>query len=433
MIKLPLSIITQALSLLTLMPSTGLLQPALADSDCSSVIEDIQIEGNKKTQARYLLKWSELQSGQTVSQRDLDRSQQKILNTGLYIDAIVEHNGLCQPNTRLTLRVREKHYHLVYPRLSRNGDGDIDKGIRYRGHNLFGIDQSLSLLLSRKDYASGNSANRIKIDYELNFYELPYQLRWYYYTTDTELVHTADVLTAAPVIEKDEELALLLGRNWQTDVFNQPITVLFKLEMHNKSLSGSDPEINTMPGDFHSFGIQLEYDKVKDLVYRRTGHYHTMEIKRGLEAIGSDSEATQFQLEARYYHPINELDNLNARLIMSLASGKIFNQYNYTVGGAGTLRGIESGLYYGNGLWQANLEYVIGYRRWPSFRTALFSDIGNVFKDAKNLNSDDWKQTFGIGLRWKLTSYVNTDLIIDFAYDPDSHYSKVYAATSLLF
>lgn len=425
--------ISQPLSLLALTLSLVLIRPAVAETDCSAMIQDIQVEGNEKTQAKYLIKWSELQIGQPVSQRDLDRAKQKILNTGLFIEAEVADNGLCQSQTVLTLKIREKHYHLIYPRLSRNGDGDIDKGIRYRGNNLFGTDQSLSLLLSKKDYVSGDSADRIKIDYELNLYELPYQLRWYYYAADTVLADTLDTLTQETVVEKDKQLAFLVGRDWHVDFFNQPIAVLAKLEMHNKSLSGSDPDIQTMPGDFHTIGIQLEYDKVKDEVYRRTGHYHTMEIKRGIYSIGSDSDATQVKLEARYYHALNDLDNLNARLIMSLASGKIFNQYNYTVGGAETLRGIESDIFYGNGLWQANLEYVIGYQRWPSFRTALFTDVGNVFKDAKYINDHDWKQTFGIGLRWKLTSYVDTDLIIDYAYDPDSGYSKIYAATSLLF
>ena len=84
-------------------------------------------------------------------------------------------------------------------------------------------------------------------------------------------------------------------------------------------------------------------------------------------------------------------------------------------------------------MWLASIEYVKGYQRWPSFRSAFFSDISNVFEDATTLNSDDWEATLGFGLRWKLTSFVDTDLVLDYAYDPRSGFSKVYGSTSLLF
>ena len=119
--------------------------------------------------------------------------------------------------------------------------------------------------------------------------------------------------------------------------------------------------------------------------------------------------------------------------MLELASAKVFNEYNYSIGGSNTIRGIKENSQQGNALWLANIEYVIGNQRWPSFRTALFCDISNVFEDATTLNSDDWNATLGIGLRWKLTSFVKTDLVIDYGYDPQTDYSKIYASTSLLF
>jgi hypothetical protein len=75
----------------------------------------------------------------------------------------------------------------------------------------------------------------------------------------------------------------------------------------------------------------------------------------------------------------------------------------------------------------------VSSRRWPSLRTAFFTDIGRAFEDYTQVNNHDWQQTFGLGLRWKLKSYVKTDLNIDYAYAPDSGFSKIYASTSLIF
>ena len=172
---------------------------------------------------------------------------------------------------------------------------------------------------------------------------------------------------------------------------------------------------------------------MSDLIYRRTGHYYSLELSKGSSILNSDFNAYRIRFETRYYHALNLLDNLNTRFIVDYSSEKIFNQYNYSIGGASSVRGIESGSISGNNLYLANIEYVIGYKNWPSFRTSLFTDIGYLLEDSSYLDKDKWQQTIGAGLRWKLKSFVKTDLVIDYAYDPKSEYSKFYLSTRLVF
>jgi outer membrane protein assembly factor BamA len=421
-----------------LSPITRLLQVVLisflplinahAGVDCTTSIQSIEIKGNNKIQPEYLLKWSNLHTGQQISQSDLIRARQDILNTGYFSEVSLLHDGLCRDKATITIQIKEKRYHLIYPRLSRNGDGDIEKGLRYRGYQLFGVDQNLSILVARKDYADGNTADRLGIDYELNLLNLPYLLRWGYQTIETLLTDTIN-----PVIVQDEEFSFLVGREWHTPWTTHPVGVFTKLNLHAKSSDGTDTNVDIDSGDYNTIGAKLEYNRVNDEVIRHTGYYYSIELSKGLNSLASDSTAYRLRFETRYYHALNQLDNLNARFIFDLTSEKVFNQYNYSIGGSDSLRGIERGSITGNNLWLTNIEYVIGYKQWPSFRSSLFTDVGYVFKDYTSINDHDWRQTVGFGLRWKLTSFVKTDLVIDYGYDPKNNFSKIYLSTSLPF
>ena len=396
--------------------------------DCTATIRHIEVSGNKVTQRDNLIKWSGLKVGSRLTAANVILAKQKLLDTGLYREVNVSTDDLCEPEVDISISIVEKRYQLIYPRLSRNGDGDIDKGITYQGSNLFGSDHTLKVTASKKDYASGDSAERIVFSYDMPLSSQPYLLRWSGGSIDTLLSHTAQ-----NVIESDQSFAFLVGRDWHNDNFTQPVQVFAKFNLQQKSLSQPSSQTDLLPGYYNTIGIRLEYDDVHHEKFRRYGKFYALEINRGMEFIQTDFEVSHLQLEARYYHRINSLDNFNSRFIVALASGDVFNQHNYSMGGNSTLRGIESDSVSGNNLWQGNLEYVIGFNKYRGFRLSLFSDVGNVFDDHSQINDHDWQQTFGIGMRWKIQSFVNTDLVIDYAQDSDTGFSKIYASTSLNF
>jgi outer membrane protein assembly factor BamA len=395
---------------------------------CSSTLSSIQVIGNKITREDYLIKWSGLTIGTPFSAEQIQIARQKLFDTGLYREVEIFAENLCLPMTSVTILVEEKHYNLVYPRLSRNGDGDIDKGLTYQGSNLFGADHTFKLTLSQKDYVNGDTADRMKFSYDWPMTAKPYDVRFLATSTETLLADTIENIT-----ETDQSFSFLVGRDWLSNPFDKPVTVLVKLTLQEKSLDQPSADLTLEPGLYNTLGIRLEYDDVHNEKYRRYGHFYALELNRGIPALGTDFETSLFSLEARYYYRLNALDNLNSRFIFAFTSSKTFNEYNFSMGGANTLRGLESDTITGNSLWQGNVEYVQGFRRWPSFRLALFTDFGNVFKKVTQFNDHDWQQTVGLGLRWKIESFVNTDLVLDYAYDPDTAYSKIYASTSLVF
>ncbi len=401
---------------------------AQAGSSCSSTIRAINVSGAKVTKQQNLIIWSGLQVGQQVTATDLLLARQELFDKGLFKEVSIEQDAVCADSVTITITIEEKFYHLVYPRLSRNADGDVSTGIRYRGSNLFGADQSLKIRYTEKDYDSGDEKVQADISHRIPMISQPYTIRWSAKTSER-----LDNDNGNEIQEITDGFKINVERDWLTNPFSKSVTVQTELRFEQLELEGDYQALNTVPGNYNTLGISVVYDDIHEEKYRRYGQYYKLELAKGLSVLDSDFFATQIEAAATWLMPLNPTDNLNTRIIIELSSDKVFNEYVYSIGGYEKSRGIEEGSKSGNALWIANIEYVKGYQRWPSFRTALFTDISNIFEEATTLNSDDWNATLGVGLRWKLTSFVDTDLVLDYAYDPQTGFSKVYGSTSLLF
>ncbi|MCG6890639.1 MAG: BamA/TamA family outer membrane protein [Gammaproteobacteria bacterium] len=411
--------------LIALFP-TALLAEVQANS-CSAIIERFEYEGNKVTRAEFLLQRSGLVPGQRLDSVAIERARQEIYDTGLFRKVEIRVDDLCQARTTVTIRVRERYYQLFYPRLSRNADGVIEKGWKYQGNNLFGADHTLEATISERDYQSGQTTQETKFNYDWPMLETPYDLRFSLSRTSSLVTEDEDITSFS------DSFSFLVGRDWLSNPLGHPITILAKINSQHRYWDEDAPADTLGLGNYATLGLRLEYDDIHEEKYRRYGRFFAMEFNRGIYELGSDIDAAHFSLEARLYYRLNDFDNLNSRYLLSLASEDVFDSPNYSFGGAYTLRGIDSDEVTGNGLWQANIEYLKGFASMRNFRLAFFTDIGNVFDKYNQFNDHDWHQTVGLGLRWKIQSFVNTTLVIDYAHDPDSGFTKVYGGTSLIF
>ena len=97
------------------------------------------------------------------------------------------------------------------------------------------------------------------------------------------------------------------------------------------------------------------------------------------------------------------------------------------------MRGLEDFDERGDALVFGNLEYIFAYRRYPGVRHTLFLDFGNVYDDFNEIDPGDLHYTIGTGFRWKIESFVRTDLFFDYGYDLEEEAGKLYGGTSLNF
>ncbi|MCP4469823.1 MAG: hypothetical protein GY815_03910 [Gammaproteobacteria bacterium] len=115
------------------------------------------------------------------------------------------------------------------------------------------------------------------------------------------------------------------------------------------------------------------------------------------------------------------------------AIGRPIDYLNYGIGDSSNMRGLEGVDERGDARWFSNLEYVFSYRKKPAIAHTLFVDIGNVYDNLNDVDFTDLRYTMGTGFRWKIESFVKTDLFLNYGYSPEEREGKLYGGTSLNF
>lgn len=394
-------------------------------------VSEIDVLGNKKTQSRFVILWSKIEINQPLNQAMLDQARQEILNKELFKEVTVKAVA-SGDKVKVVISLKEKRYTLLLPRFRRNSDGDIKYGLRLTMDNLNGGDQTLRALVERGEASTGEESSRYRIEYRIPQYGRPYE---YYMAFGQEIANTEDAATGFTNEVYNDFISFSVSRNWYVFNLRQPLKLFTGFTYQRIKLREPYPEEldKTEPGKYNRINLNLEYDDINYETYRRTGRRYFFTYQQGLEVLNSDYDTSLFEMDARFYHPINELDNFNYRLFVGLSNHTAFNDENYNIGSARTLRGISRDSFSGDALLFGNFEYIKGFRKYRKFRTSAFIDIGNVYEDIKSIDITDLRVGVGLGLRWKAVSFVRTDLVVDVGYDIDTGNIKFYAGTRLNF
>ena len=410
---------------------SGLFQGTLSANEhlFGNPISEIRVQGNRKTRSELVIVWSELKIGQILSQDILNLARQNILDFELFKQVSVEAAS-DDGRVIVNISLEEKYFTLVLPTLRRNADGDVKTGLRLRMHNLNGANQTLSAVVEKADLSTGETSKRYRVSYQLPQYSKPYEYQFSVSqsTTNTEEAGFSNV-------EYEDFFLLAIERDWHTSISPRPLTLTISAIYQEISLREPYPPVlnELEAGRFNRLGLRIEYDDVHYEKYRRYGRYYSLTYQQGLESLGSDYRSNITELDARHYYRLNPLDNFNSRVFAGYAHDAPFNRSYYNIGSADTLRGLEREAFSGDVLVFANLEYIKGFSQYPSFRTSLFLDIGNVYDNPKGVDFSDLRTSIGLGIRWKIASFVHTDLFIDWAYDTETGESKAYGGTSFNF
>ncbi len=393
-------------------------------------IIQFRISGNIQTQREYLLHWAELREGQILTIELLNKALQELRDTDLFKTIRFQTETLENGELTLHIIVEERRSWLLLPRFSRNSDGDIKTGLRLRMYNLQGADRSLDILVQHEDEADGDDADEFRIRYKIPLLTRPYDLAWQanHIIKDTE----EDGF-------KNEEIINFLGfsvsRDWNTETFKTPLTVKTGIAFEDRNLDEPYPESIEAreEGMFNRIRLGLELDGVHRDRYRRFGNLYGIGIQHGFDWLGSDYDATIVDLEAISFNRLNRFDNFNYRIILEVSNNSPFDYPHYSIGGGSTIRGLEGFDERGDARWFTNLEYLVSYKKKPAIAHTFFVDFGNVYEKLEDIDVTDVHYTLGTGVRWKVESFVKTELFLDYGYNPEEQDGKLYGGTSLNF
>jgi len=393
-------------------------------------IDQFRISGNVKTQRKHLLKWSELRIGQKLTIPALKNAQQELRDTDLFKTIRFQTETIENGELTLHIIVEERRSWLLLPRLSRNSDGDIKTGLRLRMHNLQGADRTLDILAQQEQESDGDDAEELRIRYEIPLYSRPYDLTWQvnHVIKNTEEDGFENVVTI-------NSFAFAVSRDWEPTLFTTPLTVRTTIALEDRALDEPYPESIEAreAGMFNRLRLGFEFDAVHRERFRRFGSFYGVGIQQGFDWLGSDYDSTIVDFEAIGFNRLNRYDNFNYRFIFEVSNNSPFDYPNYSVGGGSSIRGLEDFDERGDARWFSNLEYVFSYRKKPAIAHTLFVDLGNVYEDLDDVDFTDFHYVVGTGFRWKIESFVKTELFLDYGYSPEEQDGKLYGGTSLNF
>ena len=408
-------------------------QASLAGVNANAIglpIDQFRVSGNVKTQEKYLLQWSGLRIGQILTLDALNYALQELRDRDLFKTIQFQTERFENGELTLHIIVEERRSWLLLPRVDRNSEGDIKTGFRLRMYNLQGADRSLSVLAQQEQETNGDDSDQLRVSYEMPLYEKPYDLGWQYFRVVENTVREDFVN-----IETVNYFSFGVSRDWHLREFSTPLTLATAIAFEDRDLDQPYPDSIEAreAGSYNRLRLALIYDDVHREPYRRYGNYYAFSISQGFEWLGSDYDSTVFDFEINGFKRLNLFDNFNYRLVVEVSNNSPFNYLNYDIGGGSNIRGLEDYPVRGDARWFSNLEWVLAYRKHPGVAHTLFLDLGNVYDHLEDIDVTDVKYTVGTGFRWKIESFVKTNLFLDYGYDVEGQQGKFYAGTSLNF
>lgn len=414
----------------------GLMASAWAD-ETPETISEIRFLGNKTTKPEILLQEMLVRVGDPADPALIEQSRQAIMDLGLFksvrADLLVAPAGPV-----LQIRVKEKYYYLVIPKLNRSDDG-VGLGAQLRLDNIAGLNQQLKFTYEQEktDASSSGKQDVFSLLYTYpRMFGSPYLLEIEGGVERLPL----EVLSGETVTAGYERTASFAGfkftrwlnltgpsQGWQVGG-----GLVWRQQTH-RHLSGT-PDLYRDGTGVGAVGL-IEYRKVHDYLYSRGGQNYGFNVEFGLSGLGSDTDYTREVLYYRGYWPVFDWPhhNLDVQLQLGLSNDRLFDTDAYALGGSGSLRGYKAGSVTGNAFMLTNVEYLAPLFGYYPLRGVVFADVGNAFPGNRDIGFSDLKWSTGLGLRLKLKAFVRLDLRVDVAYAFDTNETKVYASSKQMF
>ena len=401
-------------------------------------IISIEIEGNEKTVEQVISQELVIKEGEEFDPEDIELSRQNIMDMGLFRS--VEATTIRTPEgVEVTFVVDEKRFWYLVPVFSRGSDGDITWGARLQMDNLFGKNNNLTLRAKEKQFKDTDIQTERTLELE------------YGYPRIFGSVYDFGVQFDYDEADIEEKRGTLQG-----DYYRERFSVGFKIfkwltttgpskgyrmalgvrsDDYDHEYLGGDPGLFT-DLRVNSLITGVEYIDVIDHGAYRSGLHYGFQAEAAASAFGSDATHGLLNMFYRKYTPLDpdKRSNLNIQGRFGNMTESIFGDSTFQVTGGSSIRGYRRDSIEGDTFYIANFEYLRGIRNRENLRWAGFVDIGNAFEDLTEFSFSDPKVGAGVGLRWKIRSFVRTDLRLDIAQGLGSDGdTRVYAGTRATF
>lgn len=403
---------------------------------CDRTVDSIVFSGNRVTRAQVLLREIVQQIDTACSIDQIVDSTQGILDLGLFKSAFAELS-LVEEQLQLQFTVKEKHFFLIVPRLSRTSDAEIRGGAQLRFDNFLGRLHEMQITSERRKENDGEGPGGYvhRLGYNVpRFFGSDYGLGLELASDRRQLNLSENGTELGQAQSETQTIGLQLSRWMNQSRGVQGRRYFFGVRFSTRKfdlLSGRAGPYRG--GNDFSVTVGLEDKRVHQDTFRRRGTVVGASLTTANQVTGSDFEYTRADIYAKAYLPLTGgIRNLNVQLRLGVSDGAAFGESSYGIGGGEMLRGLAKGSRSGELMALLNFEYLHALYNHPQFRMVVFTDIGDVYK-AREINLSKIQARPGVGIRLKLRNFSNTDVRVDVAWDSDRQRAQTYVSSNLTF
>ena len=391
-----------------------------ASASAVTTIHSIRFEGNEETQELFLRRQMVLSEGDVFDEAHLAESLQALVDTDLFKSVdyylasdLAEDENAADAQIDLVVVVKEKHYLLLLPRI-RVKDNQTNVGLQLHWDNIFGMNHRLRLLAENRGSTVGVAENRSEFEYEYP------NIRGSRYSLGVSYVKQNEIDDTTPGMEvnrKDQSFGFGISR-WLNDTQHNYGWFANMgwgfIDRQNDALDILQPDES-----LRAVVLSLGYGfaKTHEYDYTRSGKEFGYKVDISNRMFGSESEFARHELYYRSYYRFESRpeDNLNVQIILGHASHDIMGGQAFNLGGD-NLRGYAASRFLGNAVLQINMEYLTPFDDHPRLRYVGFVDLGNTYENVRDVVHLQLKAGAGVGLRWKIPSFVKLSLRVDLGY-----------------
>ena len=397
-----------------------LLSPGLVSA---ALISEIRFEGNHSTRDQVLRQELVIHEGDEADAKKVEASRQAIMNLGLFksVKSRVEEDG---PARKLIFTVEERFYLLPIPIVGGDQEeGNYTYGMELRHDNLWGLNHRFKLVYENEEQVDGTVPLKRETEFKYvvpRLIQSPYSLSLQAKRMTEKVIEMDDSLSFSTGSYNQEvysgsfSLARWVQPNWisQGWIVGGGLGTT-KKTYRNQLGSG----LNYHDSQAIALNLGISYNEVEEHPYHREGTRYGYSLSVAQPQLGSDYNYTRHWLHYRRYQPLNRLDaNLNVQFRLGIANGRAFNSPTYSIGNSTLLRGYENDFSRGDVAILNNIEYhhhLSGYRQ---LRGVVFADIGNAWQRPEQVDLGHFHSGVGVGLRWRVQSFVDVTLRIDYGH-----------------
>ena len=416
-----------------------LIIPMSARAAVIGIIDQIEIVGNDKTQAVTILQELSFSPGDRVTDAVLAHSEQAVQDLGIFESVTIE---AVPKDGRLfiaKITVKEKIFDFVLPRLARNGDGDITTGVVWHSDNLLGLNQRSKLTFVYRTFEDTDKKNETRLEWTFDYPRIaqtPYSFSFQFRFDDTNMEET---IGGRPSLYERKKFSLepLFGKWLQRTGPSQGLLLQggIRWERYDHEFRSGSPAMLPSPS-VSALVMGVEGDYVHDLLLSRKGHHFGYKLTYAASTIGSEFSFVKHLAFYRKYIPLSykEHANLNVQLRGGYITRSILHSPEFGITGSRSLRGYKRDSVEGNSFVLFNAEWLVPILGKETLRAATILDVGNAWESTKDARLSDLRYAVGIGLRWKLRRFVDTDIRLDLAkgFSSDGE-TRLYLGTNATF